>query len=186
MQRKIHILEIRRVECQVWLQKVKQVLIWTQERKTSTALQQACLWVYWSLHVFMHAPWKEASPADRQNRSLRRDVRIPFESVLPPDRDSNQTLTASCRADVWAGATFKSEDTERRGIDGGEITVKQLDTWETTWENTKEQKRIKSKELTRGLNGALGCVWRALYSPQRNNSDSEWQQAQHKIRHSEK
>lgn len=66
-------------------------------------------------------------PADRQEKSTSLKDRMPrshWNSELPPDMDSNQTLTASCRADVWAGATFKPEDTERRGIDGREITVK--------------------------------------------------------------
>ena len=81
----------------------------------------------------------------------------PIKSVLPPDKDSNQTLTASCRVDVWAGATLKPEDTEQKQIDGREITVKQLDTWERTQQNTREKAEQKSKELTRGLYGALGC-----------------------------
>lgn len=38
---------------------------------------------------------ERASLTDRQKTSLRRDDRIPFKSVLPPDKDSNQTLTAS-------------------------------------------------------------------------------------------
>lgn len=50
----------------------------------------------------------------RQNTSLRRDAMIPFKSELPPDMDSNQTLTASCRADVGARATFKPEGVERQ------------------------------------------------------------------------
>lgn len=43
---------------------------------------------------------------------LRWDAGIPFTSALPLDTDSNQTRTASWRADVWAEATFKPQDAE--------------------------------------------------------------------------
>lgn len=43
--------------------------------------------------------------------------------MLPPDNDSNQTLTASCRADVWAGATLKPEEQQK---DGGENNGKAI------------------------------------------------------------
>lgn len=59
-----------------------------------------------------HAPEEKKTKTARQieEEGLGREVVIPYESVLPPDMDSNQTLTASRRADVWAGATFKPDD----------------------------------------------------------------------------
>lgn len=73
--------------------------------------------------MFPHAAVK-CQEIVRQEHESKTGCHDPsFKSVLlPPDMDSNQTLTASCRADVWAAATFKPQDTEK-GIDGREITV---------------------------------------------------------------
>lgn len=87
---------------------------------------------------------------------------IPFKSVLPPDMDSNQTLTASCRADVWAGAIFIiPEDTERRGGDRwqGHNSKVIRHMRKNKSRTQKEQSRTKkSKEITKVLYGELGCT----------------------------
>lgn len=66
--------------------------------------------------------------------------------MLPPDMDSNQTLTASCRADVWAGATLETAGhrvRERWWRGGeGEITAHQMrHMGKKDSKNTKETQR---------------------------------------------
>lgn len=103
---------------------------------------------------------QSASRQSEQNVSLRQDAVILLKSVLPPDTDSNQTLTASCRMDVWAGATFRPQDTEQ-GIDGGETTVNWMKNMGKVIAKTQKEKAEQNqKELTRGLYGALGCSGR--------------------------
>lgn len=72
--------------------------------------------------------------------------------------DSNQTLTASCRADVWAGATFKPEDTERRGIDGREITSKVI---RHMGKDTAEHKKNKAEQKKKSKGIDERVRWRA-------------------------
>ncbi|MEQ2275197.1 hypothetical protein XENORESO_000111 [Xenotaenia resolanae] len=69
-----------------------------------------------ALCVFLHAAGK-GQLTDRYKYKSKMGPRAPLRSVLPPDKDSNQTLTASCRVDVWAGATLKPEDTEQQQKD---------------------------------------------------------------------
>lgn len=91
-----------------------------------------------------------------------------FKSVLPPDMDSNQTLTASCRADVWAGATFKTRryrTTRDRWQGNNSKAIRHMG--RNIAEHKKEQSRTKSKESTRGLCGCTGT----FRSPQRSNRD---------------
>lgn len=73
--------------------------------------------------------------SERQNKESKTGMcGSPLKSELPPDSDSNQTLTASCRADVWAAATFTNqkirEQTRDRWRENN--SKKQLDTWERT------------------------------------------------------
>lgn len=74
----------------------------------------ACMLV--SLLVPVHiaaCSWQR--PAVRQTVCEPKiDTMIHLNSELPPDMDSNQTLTASCRGDMWIGAIFKPQRNETR------------------------------------------------------------------------
>lgn len=116
--------------------------------------------------------------------------------MLPPDMDSNQTLTASCRADVWAGATLEtaghSEGEMVAGRGGGNNSTSNETHGEKGEQKHKgDTERVREgwvgggnknqKELlwrkdggigVGGLQGALGCGGGTFFflhpNPQRN------------------